>query len=66
MHAVWESPRRVSERAESRLFYVTVSEKRAEEEGRGGARNVRRDGGGEGGMGRWGRREIEEEREKRN
>lgn len=37
MHAVWESPRRVSERAESRLFYVTVSEKRAEgEEGREG------------------------------
>lgn len=27
MHAVCERPSRVSERAESRLFYVTVSEK---------------------------------------
>lgn len=63
MHAVCGSPRRVSERAESRLFYVTVSEKRA---GVGGLEMCDETEGGEGGVGRWGRREIEEEREKRN
>lgn len=58
MHAVWESPRRVSERAESRLFYVTVSEKRG---GGGGLEMCDETEGGKGWHG-----EVGEEREKRN